>query len=156
MELETLNSPEPLGELRERFFGLAGYLIENGPVIKDGNTIGEDGNERIKIVYTDSAFGHDSQVMRLEYETSSSDTASSKMTAYGYIHLAVTILVTITCAGWMYSLLGGWISSVFLRLILLLIPTLVSGFVLLVVSDRVLQALFGLEAFEDVDSESGD
>jgi hypothetical protein len=31
MELETLNSPEPPGELRERFFGLALYLIENGP-----------------------------------------------------------------------------------------------------------------------------
>jgi hypothetical protein len=69
MELETLNSPEPPGELRERFFGLACYLIENGPVIRDGDTVGEDANERIKISYSLSAFGHEGQVMRLDYST---------------------------------------------------------------------------------------
>ncbi len=68
MELETLNSPEPPGELRERFFGLALYLIENGLVIKDGHTVGEDENERIKVSYTDSAFGNEGEVMRLDYE----------------------------------------------------------------------------------------
>jgi len=68
MELETLNSPEPPGELKERFFGLAYYLLENGPVISDGDTIGEDANERIKIIYSDSSFGHENQVMRLDYE----------------------------------------------------------------------------------------
>jgi hypothetical protein len=67
MEIETEDSPEPPGELRERFFGLANYLLENGPVIKDGNTIGEDANERIRVVYADSAFGHKGKVMRLEY-----------------------------------------------------------------------------------------
>lgn len=67
MELETWDCPEPPGELRERLFGLAYYLLENGPVIEDGNTIGEDENERIKIIYSDSKFGHEAQVMRLEY-----------------------------------------------------------------------------------------
>jgi hypothetical protein len=67
MELETEDSPEPPGELRERFFGLANYLLDNGPVIRDGDTIGEDANERIRIVYANSAFGHKGKVMRLEY-----------------------------------------------------------------------------------------
>ena len=49
-------------------FGLALYLIENGLVIKDGHTVGEDENERIKVSYTDSAFGNEGEVMRLDYE----------------------------------------------------------------------------------------
>lgn len=71
MEIETLNSPEPPGELRDRFEGLIAYLLENGPVIRDGDTIGEDVNERIKVVYSPSSFGHDGTVMRLDYESSS-------------------------------------------------------------------------------------
>jgi hypothetical protein len=69
MEFETEDSPEPPGELRQRFFGLAHYVLENGPVIRDGDTIGEDVNERIRVVYADSAFGHKGKVMRLEYST---------------------------------------------------------------------------------------
>jgi hypothetical protein len=68
MELETESSPEPAIELRGRFEGLIHYLLENGPVIKNGDTIGEDENERIKAVYSPSAFGHEGQVMRLDYE----------------------------------------------------------------------------------------
>jgi hypothetical protein len=71
LELETLNSLEPPGELRERFFGLACYLIENGPVIKDGDTVGEDANEKIRVIYSPSAFGHEGKVMRLDYSTAS-------------------------------------------------------------------------------------
>jgi len=67
MEFETEDSPEPPGGLRERFFGLANYVLENGPVIRDGDTIGEDANERIRVVYADSAFGSEGKVMRLEY-----------------------------------------------------------------------------------------
>jgi uncharacterized protein (TIGR03067 family) len=69
MELETWNSPEPPGELRERFLGLAYYLLENGPVVEDGDTIGEDEEERIKIVYGNSRLGHKDQVMRLDYQS---------------------------------------------------------------------------------------
>jgi hypothetical protein len=70
MEFETEDSPEPPGELRERFIGLANYVLENGPVIRDGDTIGEDANERIRVVYADSAFGQKGKVMRLEYSGS--------------------------------------------------------------------------------------
>jgi hypothetical protein len=72
MELETTNSPEPPGELRERMLGLAHYLIENGPVIRDGDTFGQDANERIRVVYAPSAFGHKERVMRLQYPSASS------------------------------------------------------------------------------------
>jgi hypothetical protein len=41
MEFEVLDSPETPGGLRERLFGLACYVLTNGPVIKDGDTIGE-------------------------------------------------------------------------------------------------------------------
>ncbi len=68
MEMETLNSPDQPGELRERFLELAAYLLENGPVIQDGNTVGRDANERIHVTHTDSAFGHEGQVMRLDWE----------------------------------------------------------------------------------------
>ena len=68
MEFETQRSPEPPSELRDRLMGLAGYVIENGPVIQDGDTIGEDANERIRVVYSKSEFGHEGNVMRLAYE----------------------------------------------------------------------------------------
>jgi hypothetical protein len=67
MEFETLNSPEKPGELRERLFGLACYVLQNGPVIKDGDTVGEDANERIRVEYSASYFGHRNRVMRLNY-----------------------------------------------------------------------------------------
>jgi hypothetical protein len=67
MEIETLNATDPPGELRDRLIGLAGYLLENGPVINDGDTVGEDENERIRVVYSNSAFGHEGRVMRLDY-----------------------------------------------------------------------------------------
>jgi hypothetical protein len=69
MEIETEDSPEPPGELRDRLFGLANYVLDAGPVIRDGDTIGEDANERIRVVYSDSAFGHKGKVMRLEYSS---------------------------------------------------------------------------------------
>ncbi len=43
-------------------------MLENGPVIKDRDTIGEDEHERIRVVYSDSKFGHEEKVMRLVYE----------------------------------------------------------------------------------------
>ena len=71
MEFETQQAPEPPGELRERLLSLAGYVIENGPVIKDGDTVGEDADEKIRVVYSKSASGYKEKVMRLVYETAS-------------------------------------------------------------------------------------
>lgn len=69
MEFETESSPESPGELRERFFGLASYVLENGPVIRDGDTVGEDAEERIRVSHSESLFGNKGKVMRLEYST---------------------------------------------------------------------------------------
>ncbi|MCU0877404.1 MAG: DUF4261 domain-containing protein [Pirellulaceae bacterium] len=71
MEIETQNSPESAGGLRERLMSLCGYLLENGPVIKDGDTVGESAQERIRVVYSPSAFGNKERVMRLDYSGAS-------------------------------------------------------------------------------------
>jgi hypothetical protein len=68
MEIEVLDAPETPGALRERLTALCGYLLENGPVIQDGNTIGADADEKIRVVVTESWFGAQGQVMALEYE----------------------------------------------------------------------------------------
>ena len=73
MEIEAVSSPEPPVALRERLQALAHYLLDKGPVIKDGNTIGADEREMIKAVYSPSQFGHKTQVMRLEYQKQSPD-----------------------------------------------------------------------------------
>jgi hypothetical protein len=67
MELEAQNAPEKPAQLQERMLALAGYVLEKGPVIRDGDTVGENANERIRVVYANSAFGHKGKVMRLEY-----------------------------------------------------------------------------------------
>ncbi len=67
MEIEAVGTPEKPSELFDRFIGLTDYLLTNGPVIRDGNTIGEDENERIRVVYGQSNFGHEGEVMQLKY-----------------------------------------------------------------------------------------
>jgi len=46
-------------------------VIEDNPVIKDGDTVGEDAIERIRVIYSNSAFGQEGKVMRLEYDQTS-------------------------------------------------------------------------------------
>ncbi|MFT5523181.1 MAG: hypothetical protein ACI9G1_001411 [Pirellulaceae bacterium] len=67
MEFEAEGTPEPPSELHERLTSLCEYVIENGPVIKDGNTIGESMVAQIRVVYSDSSFGNENKVMRLNY-----------------------------------------------------------------------------------------
>jgi uncharacterized protein DUF4261 len=72
MEIEAPSAPELPGDLRERLIALAAFLLQNGLNIKDGDMVGEDANERIRVVHADSAFGHQGRVMRLDYPASSS------------------------------------------------------------------------------------
>lgn len=67
MEFETEDASDKPSELVERFHAIANYLIENGPVIKDGDTVGEDAKERIKVYHTKSVFGKKGKVMRFEW-----------------------------------------------------------------------------------------
>lgn len=69
MELEALDATEPPAELKKRFEAIAGYLLENGPIIKNGDTVGESADEKIRIVHSNSAFGIRGTVMRLAYES---------------------------------------------------------------------------------------
>lgn len=69
MELETQAAIEPPSELKKRFESVADYLLENGLVIKDGDTIGESASEKISILHSTSAFGAKGTVMRLVYES---------------------------------------------------------------------------------------
>jgi hypothetical protein len=68
-EFETDNATDSVGTLRERLFNLSCYVLENGPVIKDGNTVGADESEKIRVVYSESLFGNEGEVMRLDYQT---------------------------------------------------------------------------------------
>lgn len=67
MDIETLSSSDLPNELRQRFHGLAYYLLENGPVIRDGDTLGQTDVEQIRVTYSESAFGRPGKVMQLNY-----------------------------------------------------------------------------------------
>ncbi|MEM9367733.1 MAG: DUF4261 domain-containing protein [Planctomycetota bacterium] len=67
MDIECQESPEPPDELRSRLIFLCEYLIENGLVIRDGDTIGESERERLKITYGPSQRDPAKQVMHLSY-----------------------------------------------------------------------------------------
>lgn len=149
MELETGNSPEPPGELRDRLSGLATYLIENGLVIKNGDTIGQNEQELIRIDYAASSLGHQEKVMRLEYESSESSGVGSVMTIYGMVHAIATLLITLLVGAYLFSALSSWISSAMIRVVIVTIPIVIGGFILLVVSDKILNSMFGLQAFRD-------
>ncbi|PHQ31858.1 DUF4261 domain-containing protein [Rhodopirellula bahusiensis] len=67
MELECVDSPESPIETYGRINGACQYLIENGPVLRHGDTLGETENERIDVLHTDSALPREGPVIRLRY-----------------------------------------------------------------------------------------
>ena len=67
-ELETQNATESVEELYGRLMGLADYLLQNGPIVKDGETFGQTSAEKITVVYANqSSFGNAGPVMNLDY-----------------------------------------------------------------------------------------
>lgn len=67
MDLECSNANEPASELRARMEGIASYLLENGLIIRDGHTLGETAKEIIRVKYASSKYGHEKDVMQLDY-----------------------------------------------------------------------------------------
>ncbi|MGL6074055.1 MAG: DUF4261 domain-containing protein [Fimbriiglobus sp.] len=67
MEFESHNAHDNVGQFRERLYNLVEYVMDNGPVIKDGNTVGADENEKIVVEYAPSEFGLEDEVMMLDY-----------------------------------------------------------------------------------------
>ena len=66
-EFEVSSSPEKPSELRDRLENLAYYVLENGPVFNDGDTVGSDEFEKIAISHAPSSFGHEGEVILLTF-----------------------------------------------------------------------------------------
>ena len=66
MEIEIPRIKMQIGELREWLRDIMRYLLENGPVLLDGQTIGMSAEQQIRIRHCPSIFGHAGQVIRLE------------------------------------------------------------------------------------------
>lgn len=68
MDVEIPATAESAEDVFGRLSGICDYLIENGQVIGDGDTLGSSESERIRVVYGPSALDDDRQVMSLQYE----------------------------------------------------------------------------------------
>jgi hypothetical protein len=66
LEIEIPPSRRAPGDLRDFATNVATYLIEHGPVIGDGDTVGGDEHERITARHAPSAIDRPGLVLRLE------------------------------------------------------------------------------------------
>jgi hypothetical protein len=66
LEIEIPSINMGPGELREWLQNIICYLLENGPVLKHGQTIGMTAEQQIRIRHCQSSFGHPGKVIRLE------------------------------------------------------------------------------------------
>ncbi len=65
MDIEVDSCARDPVELTGFMHNIASYLIENGPVIKDGDTIGGDENERIRVTHSPSIHDEEKKVYRV-------------------------------------------------------------------------------------------
>ncbi|GAB2627267.1 DUF4261 domain-containing protein [Prescottella soli] len=66
-DVEIPDTPESAGDTFERLTGIASYLVEQGPVIGDGDTIGSTEAAEIVVDHAPSAFDSDRTVLRLKF-----------------------------------------------------------------------------------------
>jgi len=66
MEIEIQNSTKKIRELVDRASNICCYLLDNGPVLKDGDTIGLTAEEKIKISHTPSIWDQNRLVYQLK------------------------------------------------------------------------------------------
>jgi hypothetical protein len=66
MEIEIPSIDMSPGDLREWLLNIMYYLLEKGPVLKDGETIGMSAEHKVRIRHCRSSFGHPGKVIRLE------------------------------------------------------------------------------------------
>ena len=67
MEIETKDAPMPGLDLFDLVLGASQYLISKGPVIKDGDTIGQSPKQRIRVRHADSFWNVGEKVYRIEF-----------------------------------------------------------------------------------------
>jgi hypothetical protein len=65
MEIEIPSVDMEPGELREWLLNIMYYLLEKGPVLQHGQTIGMSADHQIRIEHAASLFGHSGKVIRL-------------------------------------------------------------------------------------------
>jgi len=66
MEIEIPRVDMAPGDLREWLLNVMYDLLKNGPVLKDGQTIGMSAEHKLRIRHVPSSFGHPGKVIRLE------------------------------------------------------------------------------------------
>ncbi|MGE5416081.1 MAG: DUF4261 domain-containing protein [Acidobacteriota bacterium] len=67
MEIEILGSKKTPLELVDFVHNIASYLLINGPVIRDGDTVGEDENQRITVKFMSSVWKRPGKVMMINF-----------------------------------------------------------------------------------------
>ncbi|RVW11489.1 DUF4261 domain-containing protein [Prescottella agglutinans] len=67
-DIEIPETPESAGDTFERLAGIVSYLVEQGPVIGDGDTIGSTEVAEIVVDHTPSAFDPERTVLRLRFD----------------------------------------------------------------------------------------
>ena len=67
MEVEILDSKKKTEDVFNLLNAAAGYLIDQGNVIKDGDTVGLTPTENVPSHYAESAIGRPGKVLRLDY-----------------------------------------------------------------------------------------
>lgn len=66
MEIEVRDAARPPAQLLERVMDVAAYLLESGPVLKDGDTIGTSATERLRIHHAPSKWDREGAVLWIE------------------------------------------------------------------------------------------
>ena len=69
MEIEIIKSKKSFRELIDFTYNIAGYLLEHGNAIKDGDTVGQDADQKILARHSDSVWDDErrGKVLRIEY-----------------------------------------------------------------------------------------
>jgi len=66
MELEVVASRAKAATLVDRAFNFTHYLLDHGPVLKDGDTIGLSAEERLRVRHLPSVVDPSREVYRVE------------------------------------------------------------------------------------------
>jgi len=66
MDIEVVNSPKRPGDLKAWVCDLASYLVAEGPVLEDGNTVGAADDERARVTFAPSSLGRPGLVYRVD------------------------------------------------------------------------------------------
>jgi hypothetical protein len=67
MEIEIIKSIKDPMTVLGFILKIVDYLIKNGPVIKDGDTVGEDANQKIRVTYKKSIWDRPGNVMNINF-----------------------------------------------------------------------------------------